>query len=183
MTYNFNEFKQNSEATLEWLKKECGGIRTGRAVPSILDSLSVSAYGSQTPINQLATITIEGAKSLRITPWDKGVSQDIDSAIRESNLGLSVAVDDQGLRVSFPELSSERRTQLLKLSKEKMEEARIRLRTERERTQSDIDKQEKSGAISEDEKFRLKGELQKLVDEANKTFEDLVKKKEKEILE
>jgi len=181
MTYNFNEFKKNSEAVLEWLMKEFTGIRTGRAVPSILDGVSVSAYGSRTPISQLATVTIEGPKSLRITPWDKSLSPAIDSAIRESNLGLSVSVDESGLRISFPELSSDRRSQLMRLAKDKMEDARIRLRSEREKVQSDIDKQEKSGSMSEDDKFRLKSELQKLVDESNKKFEELLTKKENEI--
>lgn len=181
MAYNFNEFKKSSEDIREWLRKEYTGIRTGRAAPSILDNVLVSAYGSKTAITQLATITVEGAKSMRITPWDKSLSQAIDSAIRESNLGLSVAVDDSGLRISFPELSSDRRSQLMKLAKEKMEEARIRLRSLREKVQGDIDRQEKEGSLSEDDKFRLKGELQKLVEESNRGFEEAAEKKEKEI--
>jgi ribosome recycling factor len=183
MAYNFNEFKKASDTVLEWLLHEYTGIRAGKATPSILDSVSVSAYGSKVPVNQVASVTIEGPKTLRITPWDKGVSSAIDSAIRESNLGLSVSVDEAGLRVSFPELSSERRTQLEKLAKEKMEEARIRLRAEREKTLTDIDKQEKAGAVSEDDKFRLKNELQKLVDAMNARFEEVFAKKQKEIEE
>ena len=183
MTYNFNEFKTSSDSILEWLRREYSSIRTGRAAPNILDTVSVSAYGSKMPINQLATVTIEGAKSLRITPWDKSVMSALDSAIRESNLGLSVSIDDQGLRVSFPELSSERRTQLLKLAKEKFEEARIKVRGEREKTHGDLEKKEKEGSISEDEEFRLKNELQKLVEEMNKKLDELSKTKEKEISE
>lgn len=183
MAHDFSGFKKASEGALEWLRREFAGIRTNRATPSILDAVSVSAYGTPTPINQLATVTVEGPKSLRITPWDKSVAKSIDTAIRESNLGLSVSVDDQGLRVSFPDLTSERRVMLLKVAKENLEEARITLRTEREKILSDIDRQEKAGEISEDEKFRYKTELQKLVDEANKKLEELYGKKEKEIQE
>ena len=183
MAYHFNDFKKATDAVLEWLRKEYSSIRTSRATPSIFDGISVSAYGSKMPINQVATVTVEVPKSLRITPWDKTLAGAMDSAIRESNLGLSVSVDDAGLRISFPDLSSERREQLLKLAKEKMEEARIRLRSEREKVLGDIDKEEKDGLISEDEKFRLKHELQKLIDEANKKFEEIREKKEKEIKE
>ena len=183
MSVDFNNFKKAGEQALEWLKKEYSGIRTSRTAPNILDGVQVDAYGSKMPINQLATVSIEGPKSLRITPWDKAVAKFIDSAIRESNLGLSVALDGETLRVSFPELTSERRVALLKLAKEKLEEARKTVRVEREKTLGDIDKKEKEGEVSEDDKFRLKNELQKLVDESNKKFEEFYERKEKEISE
>jgi len=176
--YNFSEFKKVSDSTLEWLKKEYTSIRTGRAMPSILDRVSVSAYGSSVPINQLATVSVEDPKTLRLTVWDKNAIKDIDKAIRESNLGLSVAVDASGLRVSFPELTSERRMMLSKVAKEKFEEARVAVRTEREKTLNRAGKD-----LSEDDKFRLKTELQKLVDEVNKKLEELFTKKETEISE
>ena len=179
MAYNFTNFKQASEATLEWLKKEYTGLRTGRSTPTILDVVSVEAYGSKMAINQMANITVEDARTLRITPWDKTVTQAIDSAIRESNLGLSVSVDDQGLRVAFPMLTEDRRTDLIKISKQKLEEARIRLRGERQKVLSDLDK----GDMPEDEQTRTKNELQKLVDEANRKLDELAAKKEKEISE
>ena len=131
----------------------------------------------------MANITIEDAKTLRITPWDKTVTKAIDSAIRESNLGLSVAVDDQGLRVAFPELTSDRRTALIKVAKQKLEEARIRVRSEREKIHSDLEKQEKDGKTGKDDTFRSKADLQKLVDETNSKLEDLLSKKEREISE
>ena len=183
MAYDFSEFKKASEATIDWLKKEYTSIRTGRAMPSILDSVSVKAYGSPMSINQLATVSVEDPKTLRITPWDKEVSKNIDKAVRESNLGLSVALDANGLRISFPELTSERRMMFSKLTKEKLEKARIKVRTDREKQLGSIDKKEKEGSISEDDKFRLKNELQKLVDDLNKKLEDLATKKEKEITE
>src|SRR3989338_615093 len=176
--YDFSEFKRKSEETLEWMKKEYTGIRTGRAMPSILDRVSVSSYGSSVSINQLATVSVEDPKTLRLTVWDKNAIKDIDKAIRESNLGLSVAVDGTGLRVSFPELTSDRRTMLSKVAKEKLEEARVAIRTEREKTINNRGKD-----LSEDEKFRLKADLQKLVDEMNKKLDELFTKKEAEILE
>jgi len=176
--YDFSEFKRKSEETLEWMKKEYTGIRTGRAMPSILDRVSVSSYGSSVSINQLATVSVEDPKTLRLTVWDKNAIKDIDKAIREANLGLSVSVDGAGLRVSFPELTSDRRAMLSKVAKEKLEEARVAVRTEREKALNNAGKD-----LSDDDKFRLKAELQKLVDEINRKLEELFNKKEKEILE
>ena len=183
MSYDFSGFKRAKEGAFEWLKNEYTGIRSGRATPSILDSVRVDAYGSQVPINQVASILGAGPKSLLITPWDKSVAPSIDKAIRESNLGLSISMDDQGVRVNFPDLTDDRRNMLVKLTKEKFEEARVRIRNEREKMLGDIDRREKEDSISEDEKFRLRAELQKLVDEANKNLEELAGKKEKDILE
>ena len=176
--YDFSEFKRKSEETLEWMKKEYTGIRPGRAMPSILDRVSVSSYGSSVSINQLATVSVEDPKTLRLTVWDKNAIKDIDKAIREANLGLSVSVDGAGLRVSFPELTSDRRAMLSKVAKEKLEEARVAVRTEREKALNNAGKD-----LSDDDKFRLKAELQKLVDEINRKLEELFNKKEKEILE
>jgi ribosome recycling factor len=183
VTYNFGTFKAALEGTLGWLQKEYSGIRTGRATPSILDTVQVNAYGSKMPINQVASVNVEGPKSLRISPWDKPLAKDIDVAIRESNLGVSVSIDDAGLRVSFPDLTSERRQMLIRLAKDKLEEARIRTRGEREKVLGDLERRQKAGEISEDEKFRLKNELQKLVEESNKKLEELFDRKEKEIEE
>jgi ribosome recycling factor len=179
MAYNFQPFKTAAENTLTWLKSEYVGLRAGRATPSILDVVQVEAYGSKVAINTLATVSVEGPKTLRISPWDKTVVKSIDTAIRESNLGLSVAVDSDGLRVSFPELTADRRTALIKLAKEKLEEARIRIRTERQKILNDIDK----STMGDDEKTRSKNDLQKLVDEANQKLEELASKKEREIQE
>ena len=179
MSHDFSEFKRNSEKSLEWLKGEFAGIRTGRAMPAILDAVQVSAYGNRMPIQQLATVSLEDAKTLRVVPWDKAVAKDIDQAIRESNLGLSVSLDANGLRLSFPELTSERRSMLIKLAKEKLEEARIKVRSDRQKALNDID----TAGWGEDDEKRSKAELQKLVDEANKKLEELGERKEKEILE
>jgi len=183
MAYDFSGFKRASELALTWLKKEYANLRTGRAMPSILDGVLVSVYGSSMPISRLATISVEDSRTLRVTPWDKDVAKDIDKTIRESNLGLSVALDAVGLRISFPELTGERRALLSKIAREKLEEARIRMRAEREKSLDDLDQREKEGSLSKDDKFRLKNELQKLVDDINQKLEELTLKKEKEILE
>lgn len=183
MAYDFTEFKHASVSVLDWLKKEYSSIRTNQANPGVLDAVSVEVYGSYMPINQVSSILGAGPKSLLITPWDSSVAPNIDKAIRESNLGLSVSLDAQGVRVSFPELTSERRGLLIKVVKEKLEEARIRVRTEREKSLETLDYKEKEGSLSKDDKFRFKNELQKLVDTTNQKLEELALKKEKEILE
>jgi len=183
MAYNFSPFKTATKDTEDWLKKEFSSIRTGRASPAILDIVTVEAYGSHMPINQVANISVEDARVIRITPWDMTQAKPIEKAILVSDLGLSVTVDDKGLRVIFPDLTSDRRLALVKVAKQKLEDAKITMRGERERVLKDIDKQEKDGLMGEDEKFRLKAELQKLVDDSGRVLEELFAKKEKEILE
>ncbi len=183
MAYNPVQFKQNLKTTEEWLKTEFGNIRTGRASPAILDAVKVEAYGSLMSINELANIAVEDARMIRISPWDISVAKSIEKAIQVSDLGLSVVVDDKGLRVTFPELTSDRRITLVKIAKQKLEDARVTLRTEREKAIKDIDMQEKEKEISEDEKFRLKADLQKILDEANRSLDEVFSKKEKEISE
>ncbi|MEX0930253.1 MAG: ribosome recycling factor [Candidatus Paceibacterota bacterium] len=181
MAYDFSEFKQQLSAAEEWLSGEFKGIRTGRAAPAVLDAVKVESYGTKMPINQVATVTTEDARTIRIVPWDKSVTSLIESAIEEENLGLSVNVDDQGLRVAFPELTSERREQLLKLSRQKLEEARVSVRTARDDVWDDIQKQQKNGDITEDDKYRLKEEMEDLVKKTNKELEEMEEKKKKEI--
>ncbi|MEX0672566.1 MAG: ribosome recycling factor [Candidatus Paceibacterota bacterium] len=183
MNYDFSDFKKQLQDAEDWLSSEFKGIRTGRAAPAVLDSVKVEVYGSQMPINQVATVTTEDAKTIRIVPWDKSVSSAIESAIENANVGLSVNVDDQGLRVTFPELTSERREQLLKLSKQKLEEARVSVRTARDEVWDDIQNQQKDGDISEDDKYRLKEQMEDLVKKTNKGLEEMEERKKKEITE
>lgn len=179
--YNFAKLKTKSVEIEAWLQKEFSGIRTSRATPSILDNVLAESYGAKMPIKQLASISSEDARTLRISPFDPEQVKAIEKAIAAANLGLSVAVDDRGLRIAFPELTSERREALMKVAKEKLEQARISMRQLRDEVWKDIEGKEKGGEVSEDEKFRLKTELQKQVDSANKTLADFFDKKEKEI--
>lgn len=181
MKDEFGGFRSAEASIFEWLKKEYSSIRTNLATPSILDGVLVEAYSSKLPINQVASVVASGPKSLLITPWDKDVAPAIDRAIRESNLGLSAALDSQGVRIFFPELTSERRELLIKALKEKFEEARIKIRLEREKVLNDLERRMTDGSLSKDDKFRLKNELQKLVDDANQKLEGLTNNKEREI--
>ncbi len=182
MQYNFTKLKADLLAVETWLQKELGTIRTNRANPSILDSVRVEAYGSDSPIAGVASLSNEDPRTIRISPWDQSLVKSIEKSIVAANLGVAVSVDDKGIRVSFPELTSERRKDIVKLAKEKFEQGRIQERKVRDEVLADIDKKEKEGGMSEDEKFRFKAEVQKLIDESNKKLADAMAKKEKEIL-
>ena len=181
MAYNFQATKDGIKKVHEWMQKELSQVRTGRATPALLDSVSIESYGSRMQLTHVAAITIEDAKTLRVSPWDKGQMKDIESAIQAANLGVTAVSDGAGIRVSFPDVTAERRKMLLKLVNEKTEEAKIALRGEREETWNDIQKKEKSGEVTEDDKFRLKDELQKLIDEAQRQLFALAEKKQTEI--
>ncbi|HRZ30101.1 MAG TPA: ribosome recycling factor [Candidatus Paceibacterota bacterium] len=180
--YNFSSFKTKLAEVHEWLGREYLGIRTGKATPAVLDSVMVESYGTKTPLKHVAAISIEDARTVRITPWDRNQLGAIQSAIEASNTGLSLSPDSTGLRAIFPMLTEERRKMLIKLTNEKLEDARISVRKEREKIWEDIQEQEKAGEMSEDDKYKGKEELQKLVDEANNKLEELAKKKEVEIM-
>ena len=181
MAYDFNPFKKQIASTEEWLKKEFQQIRTGQANPSVLDSVKVEVYGAPMSLKEVASVMIEGARTLRVSPWDKGQVKDIEKGITLANLGLSVVADDQGLRVSFPELTSDRRAEIAKMAKEKLEESKKQLRSHRDVVVKDLDAKEKSGAMGKDDAFRGKKDAQKLVDDCNKKLEVEFAKKEKEI--
>jgi len=181
--FDFTSLKGKVSEITAWLTSEFATIRTGRATPAILDAVLIDSYGSRVHINQVASISVEDPKTLRVSPWDVAQIKNIEAAIRNSDLGLSVNVDDKGLRVIFPELTSDRRVALVKLLKQKHEEARISLRKERETVWEEIQEGEKSGKIVEDDKFRLKDSLQKIIDEANKNLDELAGRKEKDITE
>ncbi len=181
MVFDFTKFKKLLSGIEEWMKKEFSNIRTGQASPALLDSIKVESYGVPTPIVQIGSITTEGSRTLRITPWDHSQSKDIEKAITSANLGVSVSIDDKGLRVNFPELTSERRVQIIKVAKEKLEEGKKQIRIHRDEIIKDLHKQEKSGGLGEDEVFRYQKEIQKLVDEVNKKLDEHYSKKEKEI--
>lgn len=181
MAYDFKPFEKRIKEIEERAAKELSGVRTGRAAPAILDGVLVESYGTRVPIVQVATVGVEDARTIRITPWDMSNSKEIEKAVMQANLGLSVGADEKGVRVSFPELTSDRRTQLLKLAKEKIEEIRTELRAARDQVWNDIQKQEKDKLLTEDEKFRAKDDMQKRVDAANNGFDAALERKEKEI--
>jgi ribosome recycling factor len=182
MQYNFSNFKIELKKAGDFLGKEYSQLNVGRASPMVLDGVSVESYGSRVPLKNITSVTIEDPKTLRVVPWDKGQIKDVEKSIIAANLGLSVAVDDVGIRVIFPQLTTETRSNLVKVLKEKLEEQRIVVRKERERVWQDVEAKEKEGKLTEDEKFRAKDELQKIIDEANKTLEATFEKKQKEVM-
>jgi ribosome recycling factor len=181
MAYDFKPFEKRIGEITERLGKELSGVRTGRAAPAILDGIQVESYGTRVPLNNVANIAIEDARTLRIAPWDMSQAKEIEKAITAANLGVSVGADERGVRVFFPELTGERRTALLKLAKERVEETRIALRTARDEVWGEIQSLEKEGLMPEDDKFRAKEDMQKRVDAANQKFDEALERKEKEI--
>lgn len=182
MNYDFTKFKKTIAGTEEWLKKELQQIRTGQATPAILDAVKVEVYGAPMAMKEVASVTIEGARTLRIVPWDMSNVKSIEKSITVANLGLSVSTDDQGLRVNFPELTAEIRTQVAKIAKDKMEEGKKQLRQHRDEVVKDLNAKEKSGGYGKDDIFRFQKDMQKMVDEANKKLEEIYSKKEKEMI-
>ena len=176
MSYNTSNFKSELKKIEEWLSKEYSSLQTGRATPMVLDSINIESYGSMMPVKNIASVSIEDSKTLRVAPWDKTQIKSIENSIIASNLGLSVVSDSDGVRVIFPMLTTENRIKLVKILKEKLEDARISVRKER---QNEIDTTED---LPEDEAKRAKDDIQKCVDETNKNLEAIFTKKETDLM-
>lgn len=183
MAYDFKKFDDRIKDIDTWLMREFTGIRTGRATPALLDLVSVEAYGSKMPMNQVGSVSVEDPRTLRVSVWDASLIKEVERGVTAADLGVSVSADSTGLRVIFPTLTSERRVQLLKLAKAKLEEARVSIRGARDEAMKDIDAKEKAGEMSEDDKFGAKETLQKKVDAGNSSLEGHYSQKEKEINE
>ncbi len=181
MIYNFNEFNTKAKAVETWLQSEYSNIRTGRSSTSFLDQVRVEAYGEMSPITNVASVGIEDAKTLRVSPWDTSLIKAIEKAIVVADLGVSCAVDDKGIRVIFPDLTGERREQLIKQAKAKLEDAKVALRQERSTTNDDMNTKKKDGEMSEDDVARAKKDLDALMVTATASLDGLFAKKEKEI--
>ena len=177
-----DSIKPKLAETLEFIKRELAGLRTGRATPAIVEGLEVEYYGVKQPLKALAAISIPEPRQIFIAPWDKGATEPIQKAIQQSSLGMNPIADTAGIRLTLPQLTEERRKELTKLLGQKLEEGRIAVRREREEAIKRLDKAEKDKSISKDDHFRGKDQIQKLVDETNKKIEDLGTQKEKEIM-
>lgn len=178
MPFNIKSFEDSLKSSKDWLSKEYSSLHTGAASPMILDIISVDSFGTRQPIKNVASISIEDAKTLRVIPWDKVQLKEIEKEILKSDLGLSVVPDSTGLRVIFPSLTTENREKLVRVLKTKLEEARVTVRKERENTLREIDRMSREGEMSEDEKNRNKEKLQTLVDVANAELERVFDAKE-----
>ncbi|MDQ5962442.1 MAG: ribosome recycling factor [Patescibacteria group bacterium] len=182
MAYSFTKATEEKTKILEWLAAEYRSIQTGRATPQVLDLVHIDMYGSRTPVAHTSSINVEDPRTLRVSPWDKAIVRDIEKAINDADLGLSVSSDSDGLRVHFPALTTETRQKMIKLLKDRLEDARIKVRALREEINKDIDARAKEGEFGEDEQHRYREENQKLVDAMNQELEVLFGKKEKEVL-
>ena len=181
MPFDFKPFDAKLAAAKDWLGKEFRNFRTGRANPAILDGVSVSAYGSMMPLKQVAQIGVEDARTIRVQPYDPSTLKDVERSISAANLGVGTSSDGQVIRVTFPDLTGERRAELIKMAKGKLEEARTAVRIARDEARKSIQELERDSAITEDDKFSLKDEMQKKVDTTNEELEGLFEAKEKEM--
>jgi ribosome recycling factor len=174
---NMDQTKQRMESSLEALRKEFSGLRTGRASVNLLDGVHVEAYGANSPVNQVGTISAPEPRLLTVQVWDAGLVKNVEKAIRDAGLGLNPQPDGNLIRVPLPELSQERRVELVKVAGKYTEQARVSVRNVR-RDAMDAVKKEK---MSEDETKNMTDKVQKLTDEYIKKIDDLFSAKEKEI--
>jgi len=177
------KIKPEVEKVISFLGRELMKIRTGRASPSIVEDIVVECFDQKFPLKQLAAISSPNPKQIVIQPWDKSYIEPIEKALSRSSLGASPIVDKDLIRISLPPLSDEYRKNLLRIMSEKQEEARKTIRRWREEAWDEIQEKFKEGEIREDDKFRAKDELQKLVDDYNKKVEEMGERKKKEIIE
>lgn len=181
MIYNFSRIKDKAGDIKKKFQNEISSLRTGRATPAFVENIIVDSYGAKMPLKHAASINVEDARTLRITPWDISILKNIENAIANSSLGSQPIADKQSIRLALPELSEERRKALIKILSEKLEEAKIALRQERDEVWKDIQEKERKGEIPEDDKFRFKDDLQKIIDKATEEVEEIAKRKELEI--
>lgn len=175
--------EEKMKKAYEAMQREFHEISTGRASPSMVEGLRVDCYGSSMPLKQLGSITVPDARLILIQPWDASVIPDIEKAILKSSLGVNPVNDKKVIRLAIPELSRERREELIKVVKKMAEEGRISLRTIRRDSKEAIDKLEKDKAIPEDEKFKGHDSLQKIVDSYTQKIDQTLQAKEKELAE
>jgi len=178
MNFDFTETQKNLTAVEGYLKQEYLQISTGRANPALLDGVMIESYGSFQPIKNLASINLEDARTMKVAPYDKSQIKDIEKAITDSQLPFSLSVDDTGIRVHVPQMTEESKIKIVKLIKQKLEDARVKVRNVRQETMKDIDAEE----YPKDAENDTKEELQKKVDATNKNLETLFETKEKDIM-
>ncbi|ATW24540.1 ribosome recycling factor [Candidatus Formimonas warabiya] len=177
------EADEKMNKTVEVLKKDLASLRAGRATPALLDKIQVDYYGALTPVNQMANINVPEPRLLLIQPWDKSTISAIEKAILKSDLGLTPSNDGNVIRIGIPQLTEERRKELVKVVKKKAEEARVAVRNVRREVNDMIKELEKEHEVSEDDSKRALDEVQKTTDKFIKKVDDTMNAKEKEIME
>ena len=180
---DLDDFKRRMKGAIEVLHTELGGLRTGRASAALLEPVSVVAYGSTMPMNQVGTISVPDARMITVQVWDQGLVSAVEKAIMESGLGLNPSRDGNVLRVPIPQLSEERRVELTKVAHKYAEQARVAARNVRRDGMDKLKRMERDGDISQDEQRAWSDDLQKLTDECIKDIDEALAAKEKEIME
>lgn len=180
---DLKELKRRMEGAINAFKSDIASLRTGRASANILDPITVEAYGSRVPLNQVANITVPEARMLGVSVWDKSMVSAVERAIRESHLGLNPIIDGQNLRIPLPELNEERRKSLVKVAHEYSEKAKVAIRHVRRDGMDTLKKSEKDGVIGQDESRSLSEKVQKMTDETITEVDRLLADKEKEIMQ
>jgi ribosome recycling factor len=177
------DLRRRMDGALDVLRKEFGGLRTGRASASLLEPVVVEAYGNTVPLNQVASVNVPEPRMITVQVWDRGLAKSVDKAIRESGLGLNPQTEGQSIRVPIPELNQERRKELSKVAGKYAEEARIAVRNVRRDGVEESRKLEKNGDLSQDQQRKLQGDIQHLTDDHIKKIDETLAQKEKEILQ
>src|SRR3990167_3424549 len=162
---DIQKLKVSLEHIVEGFKHEIASLRTGRATPALVEDIEVECYGAKSQLKAVSSIASPGPRELVIQPWDKSMLPAIEKAIQASNIGMNPIADKDTVRLSLPQLTEERRRELVKFLGKYTEEARIRIRRDREDALREAERKEKDKEISEDQKFRQKNEIQKAVDE------------------
>jgi ribosome recycling factor len=178
------DLQRRMDGAIEVLRKEFGGLRTGRASASLLEPIRVAAYGNNpVPLNQVASINVPEPRLITVQVWDRGVAKAVDKAIRESGLGLNPQTEGQTIRVPIPELNQERRRELTRKAAEYAEQARVAVRKVRQHGIETLRKLEKDSTISQDEQRKLQSDIQHLTDDHIKRIDETLSQKDKEILQ
>lgn len=178
-----NKTSERMQGAIEALKKEFAGIRTGRASLGILDGIVIDYYGTATPLQQLASLSIPESRQIAIQPWEQRIIPEIEKAILKSDLGLTPMNDGKLIRINIPTLTEERRKQLVKVVKKRAEETKVAVRNVRRDANEELKKAEKNEHISEDTVKKELDEIQKVTDSFVKKVDELLEHKEKEIME
>lgn len=181
--FKLDDYKKRMDGAITALQHEFGGLRTGRASASLLDPIKVDAYGAESPLSSVASVSVPEPRMISVNVWDKSVVAAVDKAIRSANLGLNPIMDGQTLRIPIPPLTGERRTELAKIAGKYAEQQRIAVRNIRRDAMEHLKKLEKEHVISEDDHKRHGAEVQKATDDHIKRVDDLFRHKEEEIMQ
>src|SRR5271169_76975 len=177
------DLRRRMDGAVEVLRKEFGGLRTGRASAGLLEPVTVDAYGNTMPLNQLANINVPEPRMITVNVWDRGMVKAVDKAIREAGLGLNPQTEGQTIRVPIPDLNEERRRELTRVAAKYAEATRISVRNVRRDGIETLRKQEKDGDISQDQQRKLQQEIQHVTDDSIRRIDETLEQKDREIMQ